>query len=82
MMYSNPAAEVQANYGLDAPGFQRGALFGGVAALVVGLAFAILAGHGVLPRVLQPASGIMWPGAWFFLTRCVTEFCRSWAGPG
>ena len=59
------------NYGLDAPMFQRSALFGGLAGIVIGLAASILVDHKVLPWKFQYISILFWPGVWFFLTGCV-----------
>ncbi len=62
---------VKPNYGLDAPIFQQGALFGGLAAILLGLTFSLLVGRGTLPPAFQSASALVWPGACFFLTGCV-----------
>lgn len=67
----SPSTQKKVNYGLDAPVFQQSALFGGLAAILLGLAVSFLVAHGVLPQKLQPASAIFWPGASFFLTGCV-----------
>lgn len=59
------------NYGLDAPGFQRGALYGGLAALLVGNLLVQLQEHGILPPVFRFAAPIASAGLGFFLTGCV-----------
>ncbi|MEO6828870.1 MAG: 50S ribosomal protein L11 methyltransferase, partial [Acidobacteriaceae bacterium] len=68
---ASPSRPTKVDYGLDAPGFQRSALFGGLAAMVVGFAAALLVAHGVLPQGFQLASGLVWPGTAFFLTGCI-----------
>jgi arsenite methyltransferase len=59
------------NYGLDAPGFQRGALFGGLAALIAGCALTSLQAGGRLPWASQYASILVSGGATFFVIGCV-----------
>jgi arsenite methyltransferase len=63
--------ERKVNYGLDAPIFQRCALFGGLAAVVAGLAFSLFVARGILPAGFQNATAIFWPGVGFFVTGCV-----------
>ena len=58
-------------YGIDAPGFQRSALFGGLAAVIIGFALTFFQARGNLPPVFRYAGALVWPGAWFFLTGCV-----------
>jgi arsenite methyltransferase len=64
-------SEEKINYGIDAPAFQRRALFGGFAAVVVGFLLTLFQSKGDLPPVFQYAGVLVWPGAWFFLTGCV-----------
>jgi len=59
------------NYGLDAPIFQRSALFGGLAAAVLGTLVARWAQQHDSQIVFNCAPPIAWTGLWFFLTGCV-----------
>ncbi len=71
-MNSQPSKSAnKINYGLDAPGFQRSALFGGLTAVIAGFALTYFQVRGDLPRVFGYAGALVWPGAWFFLTGCV-----------
>jgi arsenite methyltransferase len=59
------------DYGLDAPGFQRSALYGGVVVVVVGRK---LIEYGVMNSVAWTegvGSAMLWIGVGFFLTGCV-----------
>jgi len=67
----SPQGRKKANYGVDAPGFQRGALFGGLAGVVIGLGAANLVSHHVLSQNFQFVTILFWPGIWFFVTGCV-----------
>lgn len=68
---SETAFPHKVNYGLDAPIFQRSALFGGLAAAVLGTLVARWAQqHG--PKIaFNCATQIAWIGLCFFLTGCV-----------
>ncbi len=59
------------NYGLDAPIFQRSALFGGLAAAVVGTLVAQWAQQHGSKNASNFATQIAWIGLCFFLTGCV-----------
>ena len=59
------------NYGLDAPIFQRSALFGGLAAVILGTLLARWAQQHDSQIVFTCATAVQWTGLWFFLTGCV-----------
>ena len=59
------------NYGLDAPIFQRSALFGGLAAVILGSLLARWAQQHDSQVVFTCATAVQWTGLWFFLTGCV-----------
>lgn len=59
------------NYGLDAPVFQRSALFGGLAAVVVGFFVAQWAQQHNSQTAFNFATPVAWAGLSFFLTGCV-----------
>ncbi len=71
MPSGHPESPKKINYGLDAPGFQRGALFGGLSVVIVGFALSYLQARGNLPPVFGYAGALVWPGASFFLTGCI-----------
>ena len=59
------------DYGLDAPVFQRSALYGGVAGVVVG---RMLIENGVMSQTnwaIRLGGALFWAGLFFFLTGCV-----------
>ena len=68
---AQPLPNKKVNYGLDAPGFQRGALFGGLAGLVVGMAVSYWGQQHSAKAVFGIANAMAWTGLWFFLTGCV-----------
>lgn len=67
------------DYGLDAPIFQRSALFGGLTALILGLILSYwLLGWGLShfphqpsPLIVALSNTLIWAGGSFFLTGCV-----------
>jgi arsenite methyltransferase len=59
------------NYGLDAPIFQRSALFAGLLAAVLGTLVARWAQQHNSQVVFSCATAVAWTGLWFFLTGCV-----------
>jgi arsenite methyltransferase len=61
----------KANYGLDAPIFQRSALFGGLAAAILGTLMTRWAQQHSSQAVFTGATSVAWTGLWFFLTGCV-----------
>jgi SAM-dependent methyltransferase len=68
---SEKALASKVNYGLDAPIFQRSALFGGIAAVVLGSLVARWALQHDSQMVLSCAKSVAWTGLSFFLTGCV-----------
>lgn len=58
-------------YGLDAPIFQRSALFGGLSAFVLGTAGAYWGQQHPSQAVINCATPLAWTGFSFFLTGCV-----------
>ena len=65
------AQESKPNYGLDAPVFQRSALFGGLAAAILGTLVARWAGEHDSQTIFSIATSVAWTGFSFFLTGCV-----------
>lgn len=59
------------NYGLDAPGFQRGALLGGLAGVFIGIALLACNSQGYFHAGSYVASTLLWTGGWFVLTAIV-----------
>jgi SAM-dependent methyltransferase len=68
---SETVFQQKVNYGLDAPVFQRSALFGGLSAVVLGIVAARWAQQHSSQAVFNLATPIAWTGLWFFLTGCV-----------
>ena len=68
---SETALPSKVNYGLDAPIFQRSALFGGFAAVVLGSLVARWALQHHSQNVLNYATSVAWTGLSFFLTGCL-----------
>jgi SAM-dependent methyltransferase len=60
------------NYGLDAPGFQRSALFGGLGAVIAGLAVSDWAARHSFTLIFNIANAFFWTGLSFVVTGCVT----------
>lgn len=69
----SPSAPLQkkANYGLDAPVFQRIALFGGLAGVVFGIVLSAYAAYLAPHSIFQYAPVLVWTCLWPFLTGCV-----------
>ncbi len=65
------APPLKVNYGLDAPTFQRSALFGGLAAVILGTLVARWAQQHSSQVVFSFATPVAWTGLSFFLTGCV-----------
>jgi arsenite methyltransferase len=63
--------ERKPNYGLDAPAFQRSALFGGLSAVILGTLAARWAQQHDSQVVFNCATPVVWIGLSFFLTGCV-----------
>lgn len=63
-----PLPQNKVNYGLDAPIFQRSALFGGVAAIAASWILGIAGGRTQSQTALWFSSFLFWPGVSFFLT--------------
>jgi arsenite methyltransferase len=59
------------NYGLDAPVFQRSALFGGLAGVILGTLVARWAQQHGSQGLFNCATSVAWTGLSFFLTGCV-----------
>lgn len=70
-------AKRKVNYGLDAPGVQRGSLFGGLAAAIVGEVLSLWAARGHWQVALVCANAVFWAGLSFFLTGCVTYWASK-----
>jgi arsenite methyltransferase len=68
---SETALPSKVNYGLDAPIFQRSALFGGLAAVALGSVAARWALQHDSQAVFNFATPVAWTGLSFFLTGCV-----------
>ncbi|MGB8478148.1 MAG: class I SAM-dependent methyltransferase [Acidobacteriaceae bacterium] len=68
---SEIARQQNVNYGLDAPIFQRSALFGGFLAFIVGALTVHWAKQHDSQLVLNFAAPVEGTGLWFFLTGCV-----------
>lgn len=68
---SESAFPQKVNYGLDAPVFQRSALFGGLSAAVLGTVVARWAQQHGSQIAFNFATPVAWTGLWFFLTGCV-----------
>jgi arsenite methyltransferase len=65
------APKRKVDYGLDAPGVQRGFRLWGLAGIVVGITLTQLQVHGFLPKAFQFASSLTWTGACFFVQGCI-----------
>ncbi|HTU51463.1 MAG TPA: class I SAM-dependent methyltransferase [Acidobacteriaceae bacterium] len=65
------APQQNVNYGLDAPIFQRNALFGGLSAAILGTVVARWAHQHGSQVAFSFATSVAWTGLWFFLTGCV-----------
>jgi arsenite methyltransferase len=63
--------ERKPNYGLDAPVFQRSALFGGLSAVILGTLAARWAQQHNARIIFNCATSFVWAGLSFFLTGCV-----------
>jgi arsenite methyltransferase len=63
--------ERKPNYGLDAPVFQRSALFGGLSALILGTLVERWAQQHNSQSILNCATPVVWTGLSFFITGCV-----------
>ncbi len=68
---AQPLPHKKVNYGLDAPVFQRSALSGGLAALIVGAALSHWGQQHSSNLIFSLANALAWTGLWFFLTGCV-----------
>ncbi len=73
ILKTNPEAisPPKPNYGLDAPIFQRSAMFGGLSAAILGTVITRWAQHHGSQVVFSCATAVAWTGLWFFLTGCV-----------
>jgi arsenite methyltransferase len=71
-MTISAATKRKVDYGLDAPGFQRGALFGGLAGVIAGFAVSDWAARHSFTLIVNIANAFFWTGLSFFVTGCVT----------